>query len=56
MKCLLRSFSLWMDILLVSIMLKFIEFFAEKVRISDWVAHQNAIFDLCWIKVTTLVL
>ncbi|KAK6256422.1 WD40 repeat - like 10 [Theobroma cacao] len=23
---------------------------AEKARISDWVAHQNAIFDVCWIK------
>ncbi|KAJ4729284.1 denticleless protein-like [Melia azedarach] len=22
----------------------------EKARLSDWVAHQNAIFDLCWIK------
>ena len=40
----------------VSIILKFRDFFAEKARISDWVAHQNAIFDLCWIKVTTLVL
>ncbi|TYH64471.1 hypothetical protein ES332_D07G269800v1 [Gossypium tomentosum] len=23
---------------------------AEKARISDWVAHENAIFDVCWIK------
>ncbi|XP_051122888.1 uncharacterized protein LOC127245846 [Andrographis paniculata] len=23
---------------------------AEKAKISEWVAHQNAIFDLCWIK------
>ncbi|PKI75133.1 hypothetical protein CRG98_004468 [Punica granatum] len=23
---------------------------ADKARIGDWVAHQNAIFDLCWIK------
>ncbi|XWS30392.1 hypothetical protein CRYUN_Cryun24cG0113500 [Craigia yunnanensis] len=23
---------------------------AEKARISDWLAHQNAIFDVCWIK------
>lgn len=24
---------------------------ADKARISSWVAHQNAIFDICWIKV-----
>ncbi|KAH9790896.1 WD REPEATS REGION domain-containing protein [Citrus sinensis] len=29
---------------------------AEKARISDWVAHQNAIFDLCWIKEDTNIL
>ncbi|XP_022741170.1 denticleless protein homolog [Durio zibethinus] len=23
---------------------------AAKARISDWVAHENAIFDVCWIK------
>ncbi|KAL5860528.1 hypothetical protein ACOSQ4_001824 [Xanthoceras sorbifolium] len=23
---------------------------AEKARISEWNAHQNAIFDICWIK------
>ncbi|XVF58002.1 hypothetical protein PTKIN_Ptkin07bG0027600 [Pterospermum kingtungense] len=28
----------------------------EKARISDWVAHQNAIFDLCWIKEDTHIL
>lgn len=24
---------------------------AEKARVSEWLAHDNAIFDLCWIKV-----
>ncbi|GMH06775.1 hypothetical protein Nepgr_008615 [Nepenthes gracilis] len=23
---------------------------AEKARVSDWSAHQNAVFDICWIK------
>ncbi|XVE67875.1 hypothetical protein DITRI_Ditri09bG0023100 [Diplodiscus trichospermus] len=29
---------------------------AEKARISDWIAHQNAIFDVCWIKEDTYIL
>ncbi|XP_021299202.1 denticleless protein homolog [Herrania umbratica] len=29
---------------------------AEKARISDWVAHQNAIFDVCWTKEDTRIL
>ncbi|GAV70234.1 WD40 domain-containing protein [Cephalotus follicularis] len=29
---------------------------AEKAKISDWVAHQNAIFDLCWIKEDSRIL
>ncbi|XVF60240.1 hypothetical protein PTKIN_Ptkin08bG0028900 [Pterospermum kingtungense] len=29
---------------------------AEKARISDWLAHQNAIFDVCWIKEDTHIL
>ncbi|WCJ21070.1 Transducin/WD40 repeat-like superfamily protein [Euphorbia peplus] len=29
---------------------------SEKARISDWVAHQNAIFDICWIKEDTNML
>ncbi|KAE8665681.1 hypothetical protein F3Y22_tig00112530pilonHSYRG00126 [Hibiscus syriacus] len=29
---------------------------AEKARISDWLAHQNAIFDVCWIKEGTHIL
>ncbi|GKE51152.1 denticleless protein homolog isoform X2, partial [Tanacetum coccineum] len=24
---------------------------AEKARVSEWLAHDNAIFDLCWIKI-----
>ncbi|KAJ6965700.1 denticleless protein [Populus alba x Populus x berolinensis] len=32
------------------------EFPSEKARISDWVAHQNAIFDVCWIKEDTNIL
>ncbi|OMO69356.1 hypothetical protein COLO4_29103 [Corchorus olitorius] len=28
----------------------------EKARINDWVAHQNAIFDICWIKEDTHIL
>ncbi|GJU18454.1 hypothetical protein Tco_1146420 [Tanacetum coccineum] len=27
---------------------------AEKARVSEWLAHDNAIFDLCWIKVPEL--
>ncbi|KAI3474915.1 hypothetical protein Pfo_030226 [Paulownia fortunei] len=23
---------------------------AEKAKVSEWIAHENAIFDLCWIK------
>ncbi|PWA57632.1 transducin/WD40 repeat-like superfamily protein [Artemisia annua] len=29
---------------------------AEKARVSEWLAHDNAIFDLCWIKDDTNVL
>ncbi|XP_030443416.2 uncharacterized protein LOC115665714 isoform X1 [Syzygium oleosum] len=29
---------------------------AGKARIGDWVAHQNAIFDICWIKEDTKIL
>ncbi|XVF16355.1 hypothetical protein REPUB_Repub10bG0024400 [Reevesia pubescens] len=29
---------------------------AEKARIYDWVAHENAIFDVCWIKEDTCIL
>lgn len=25
---------------------------SEKAKICDWVAHHNAVFDVCWIKVT----
>lgn len=28
---------------------------AEKARVSEWLAHDNAIFDLCWIKVLMLL-
>ncbi|KAK2642660.1 hypothetical protein Ddye_024423 [Dipteronia dyeriana] len=24
--------------------------YVEKARVSEWTAHQNAIFDICWIK------
>ncbi|GJR40714.1 denticleless protein homolog A [Tanacetum coccineum] len=27
---------------------------AEKARVSEWLAHDNAIFDLCWIKLKIL--
>ncbi|KAG5527215.1 hypothetical protein RHGRI_028199 [Rhododendron griersonianum] len=30
----------------------FISNLAEKSRVCQWVAHQNAIFDICWIKVS----
>ncbi|XP_037495373.1 denticleless protein homolog [Jatropha curcas] len=30
--------------------------FSDKARISEWVAHQNAIFDICWIKEDTNIL
>lgn len=26
---------------------------AEKARLYEWVAHDNAVFDVCWIKVCT---
>lgn len=29
---------------------------AEKARITSWVAHENAIFDMCWIKEDTNIL
>ncbi|XP_052197452.1 uncharacterized protein LOC127804612 isoform X2 [Diospyros lotus] len=29
---------------------------AERARVSEWVAHENAIFDLCWIKEDTNIL
>ncbi|XP_077242745.1 transducin/WD40 repeat-like superfamily protein [Tasmannia lanceolata] len=29
---------------------------AEEARICDWIAHNNAIFDLCWIKDDTRIL
>lgn len=29
---------------------------AEKARVCDWVAHQNAVFDVCWIKEDTQIL
>uniref|UniRef100_A0A7N0VME9 Denticleless protein-like protein n=1 Tax=Kalanchoe fedtschenkoi TaxID=63787 RepID=A0A7N0VME9_KALFE len=29
---------------------------AEKGRISEWVAHNNSIFDVCWIKEDTQIL
>ncbi|EEF40951.1 denticleless protein homolog [Ricinus communis] len=29
---------------------------SDTARISDWVAHQNAIFDICWIKEDTNIL
>ncbi|KAJ6751589.1 hypothetical protein OIU85_002061 [Salix viminalis] len=32
------------------------KFPSEKARISDWVAHQNAIFDVRWIKEDTTIL
>ncbi|GKC98412.1 denticleless protein homolog A [Tanacetum coccineum] len=28
--------------------------FPEKARVSEWLAHDNAIFDLCWIKLKNL--
>ncbi|KAG8634993.1 hypothetical protein MANES_17G112600v8 [Manihot esculenta] len=30
--------------------------YSDKSRISDWEAHQNAIFDICWIKEDTNLL
>ncbi|KAI8533645.1 hypothetical protein RHMOL_Rhmol10G0025600 [Rhododendron molle] len=30
--------------------------FAEKSRVCQWVAHQNAIFDICWIKEDTRII
>ncbi|KAF3944301.1 hypothetical protein CMV_029224 [Castanea mollissima] len=29
---------------------------ADKARVCDWVAHHNAVFDLCWIKEDTQIL
>ncbi|KAF4381600.1 hypothetical protein F8388_021228 [Cannabis sativa] len=29
---------------------------AEKSRVCEWVAHQNAVFDVCWIKGGTQIL
>ncbi|TKY50456.1 Denticleless protein-like [Spatholobus suberectus] len=29
---------------------------AEEARICDWVSHQNAVFDICWIKGDTQIL
>ncbi|OIT32001.1 PREDICTED: denticleless protein homolog A-like [Nicotiana attenuata] len=29
---------------------------AEKAKMSEWVAHENAIFDVCWIKDDTNIL
>ncbi|KAL2500079.1 Transducin/WD40 repeat-like superfamily protein [Abeliophyllum distichum] len=29
---------------------------AEKAKVSEWVAHDNAIFDICWIKEDTNLL
>ncbi|KAL3833130.1 hypothetical protein ACJIZ3_007866 [Penstemon smallii] len=29
---------------------------AEKAKVSEWVAHSNAIFDICWIKEDTYIL
>nr|KYP54826.1 Denticleless protein isogeny [Cajanus cajan] len=29
---------------------------AEEAKICDWVSHQNAVFDLCWIKGDTQIL
>lgn len=29
---------------------------AEKAKVSEWVAHDNAIFDVCWIKEDTNIL
>ncbi|XP_059451950.1 uncharacterized protein LOC132182663 [Corylus avellana] len=29
---------------------------AEKARVCDWVAHHNAVFDLCWTKDDTQIL
>ncbi|XP_015879303.2 uncharacterized protein LOC107415477 [Ziziphus jujuba] len=29
---------------------------AEKARVSEWIAHHNAVFDLCWIKEDTRIL
>ncbi|CAK9176156.1 unnamed protein product [Ilex paraguariensis] len=29
---------------------------AEKARICEWIAHDNAIFDICWIKEDTNIL
>lgn len=45
-----------MSLLLALIFLSFFIFllgfgFAEKAKVSEWMAHANAIFDLCWIKV-----
>lgn len=44
-------------ILNFALMLCFLDFylinlqFTEKSKMSEWVAHENAIFDVCWIKV-----
>ncbi|KAK7381416.1 hypothetical protein VNO78_34088 [Psophocarpus tetragonolobus] len=29
---------------------------SEKVKICDWISHQNAVFDTCWIKDDTQIL
>ncbi|KAL8471281.1 hypothetical protein ACS0TY_028798 [Phlomoides rotata] len=29
---------------------------ADKAKISEWIAHENAVFDLCWIKDDTNML
>lgn len=36
---------------LLNVLIMVENIFAEKAKVSEWVAHDNAIFDICWIKV-----
>ncbi|KVI02449.1 G-protein beta WD-40 repeat-containing protein [Cynara cardunculus var. scolymus] len=37
--------------ILLECSLETLVFFADKARICEWLAHDNAIFDVCWIKI-----
>lgn len=60
--CMEKSGVCWVDYLLlcVSVNVEFfflffllIMFVTGQARVFDWIAHTNAIFDVCWIKVTS---
>lgn len=48
--------GIWILILVPSFFFFFLEGFvlfndSAEARICDWIAHNNAVFDVCWIKV-----